>query len=85
MSEESELIKAAVVVHGDDIGIKEPVCLIWKADHANCEGCPSQLGCSKYVSLMLINLQAEINPVGCDLELLEVAIELIFGSTLLMG
>ena len=36
---------------GDSVGMDEPVCVLWKADHKNCAGCPSELGCGKMVRL----------------------------------
>ena len=51
-----EEVRKFVVDNGDDVGMGEPVCLIHKADHNNCEGCPSELGCSKYSALLLNHL-----------------------------
>jgi len=46
-----DLVKEIVEANGDSIGMNQPVCVIHKADHENCSGCPSELGCSKLVRL----------------------------------
>jgi hypothetical protein len=48
-----EMVKAVVVQNGDDVGQGEPICFIHKADHENCKGCASELGCAKYAALLL--------------------------------
>ena len=56
MSEIQQGFRELVEKCGDDIAINEPTCIIWKADHSNCLGCPSELGCGKLVHLMLVHL-----------------------------
>ena len=57
MSETSDLMKEMVeTIAGDSIAIHEPQCMIWKADHDNCVGCPTELGCGKMVHMMLVSL-----------------------------
>ena len=41
---------------GDEVGLDSPTCVIWKADHDNCKGCPAELGCAKAVAMMGISL-----------------------------
>jgi len=38
--------------------INEPPCVLWKADHPNCSGCPSELPCARMVTIMLIQTQS---------------------------
>lgn len=41
---------------GDEVAIKEPPCVLWKAEHENCKGCQYELGCGKVVHLMLVSM-----------------------------
>lgn len=50
----SEEIQELVRNNGDEVAIKEPPCVLWKAEHGNCVGCKYELGCGKVVRLMLI-------------------------------
>lgn len=55
MNQEIDLmgdLKKLVIKSGCDVGKDEPVCVVHLADHANCVGCPSELGCCKWVSLV---------------------------------
>ena len=45
---------------GEEPQIDEPTCLLWKADHKNCKGCPSDLACAKMVAIMLITLKGSL-------------------------
>jgi len=38
--------------NGDAVAIDEPPCLLWRANHKNCQGCEYELGCGKSVRLM---------------------------------
>lgn len=53
MSETMDMLKEIVILNGDEIGMGEPPCVLWKADHDNCVGCPYELGCGKQVHLGL--------------------------------
>jgi len=48
----SDMVKELIQSKGDSVGMHEPVCVIWKADHENCIGCPSELGCDKMVKML---------------------------------
>lgn len=81
--ETQDYIKELVVRQGDDIGMNEPVCVIWKSDHKNCFGCPSELGCSKMVSLHLIEMQPMVDKemgTKTDYALIKIAMHLILES-----
>ncbi len=51
-----DFTKELVELNGDSVGMREPVCVIHKQDHPNCEGCPSELGCGKLVRVKMVNL-----------------------------
>lgn len=51
-----DLLWELVELSGSSIGMNGPVCLIWKADHKNCAGCPSEVGCGKLARLGLLIL-----------------------------
>lgn len=42
---------------GHIVGIDTEICVTWKLDNprVNCQGCPSELGCIKYGSLLIIS------------------------------
>jgi hypothetical protein len=52
--EPSEMMQEIVEQQGDKVAIHTADCVTWKAEHPNCFGCPSELGCGKTVRLMLI-------------------------------
>lgn len=54
MSTEKDVIKDLVELSGTPVGMNEPMCIIWKFDHENCKGCPSELGCCKCVKLKYV-------------------------------
>ena len=56
MDNTMDLFKELVVKNGDDVGMKEPVCVLWKSEHDNCFGCSSELGCSKMVAIMGVQM-----------------------------
>ena len=43
-----------VSARGDKVSIHTQECILWKLEHSNCFGCPSELGCGKVVHLMLL-------------------------------
>ncbi len=49
----SENIQKLVEQHGDRVAIDTKECVLWKMEHSDCVGCPSELGCSKTVKMML--------------------------------
>ena len=51
-----------VEAQGNKVGLHTKDCILWKASHPNCKGCPSEVGCSKAVALMGISLQPIIYP-----------------------
>lgn len=52
---------------GDEVAINEPPCILWKADHENCKGCPYELGCGKVVHLMIVSMLPMMHkPQGYD-------------------
>lgn len=56
--EESEKMSDRIAVmvreNGDEVAYDEPPCILWKAEHENCRGCPYKLGCDKLLSLMML-------------------------------
>ncbi len=79
-TKESDLIKNMVMSNGDDIGMQEPICLLWKSEHKNCFGCPSELGCSKMTSIMLVEIQPMVDMElgrNTDYDLIALAIDII--------
>ncbi len=40
---------------GDRYEMDTSTCVLWKMEHQNCFGCPSEIGCSKTVRLALVN------------------------------
>jgi hypothetical protein len=64
---ENDEWKELVELNGDQVMMNEPVCLIHKADHKNCAGCPSELGCGKLCKLMLNTVTASMyNPTSFE-------------------
>ena len=53
MSDTMDLLKELLSKTGDEVMMGEPDCVVWKADHDNCKGCPHGLACSKLVRLGL--------------------------------
>jgi hypothetical protein len=51
-----EIQKMVETIAGDSVEMGEPTCVLWKADHKNCVGCPSELGCGKMVKFELLAL-----------------------------
>jgi len=54
-----ELYFDLVRSHGDKADIYTAECEIWKLEHHNyptCDGCPSQLGCTKAVQIALVDM-----------------------------
>jgi len=49
-------IKEIVEKSGSQVGMGEPVCLVWKAGHGNCFGCPSELDCGKVTRIGILIL-----------------------------
>ena len=54
----TDMMKEIVILNGDSVEMGEPTCVLWKADHPNCRGCPSGLGCRKVVMLGLVLLSS---------------------------
>jgi hypothetical protein len=50
----TRIAKMIETVCGNEVGWKEPVCVIHKAEHKDCKGCPSELGCAKMGKLQNI-------------------------------
>jgi len=66
-SEISESYQNLVRQLGDRVDIHTQVCVEWKLEHKNCGGCPSELGCSKVVTLLLVSMsQMGYQPQGYD-------------------
>jgi len=77
MSETMERFKSIVIDNGDEVAIKEPPCILWKADHKNCKGCQYELGCGKYVALLLVVMMPQVYTPTCfeDFQKMETRIE----------
>jgi len=43
---------------GDEVWVHSARCQIWKANHQNCCGCPSELGCGKVARMALMTLHS---------------------------
>jgi len=57
----SDMVKELVKLKtGEESQYDEPTCLLWKADHETCEGCPSSLPCARVVAIMLTVLNASL-------------------------
>jgi len=41
---------------GDRVDIHTELCVLWKIEHENCEGCESELGCSKAVNMLGVSV-----------------------------
>jgi len=52
MEEFAELVRG----NGDNVEINTSICVLHKAEHENCDGCASELGCAKYVSILGISM-----------------------------
>lgn len=50
----SESTQDLVRTGGDKVEIHTATCVFWLAEHKNCKGCPSELGCAKSVRLMAV-------------------------------
>lgn len=56
--ESSDMVKEIIKLRtGEEPQIHEPTCLLWKADHKNCKGCPSGLPCAMMATIMLATLK----------------------------
>ena len=55
-SEMSNLFQDMVREHGEQVLIHTKVCVMWKAEHKNCKGCISELGCTKAVGMMGVSI-----------------------------
>ena len=55
-SEMSDLFQVMVREHGDQVLIHTKVCVEWKAEHENCKGCISELGCAKAVGMLGVSI-----------------------------
>lgn len=59
--ETSDMVKEIIRIKtGDEPQMHEPTCLLWKSDHKNCEGCPSNLQCAQMVAIMLSSLRGSM-------------------------
>ena len=58
MSELMDMYRELVVKNGNEVAMSEPPCVIWKADHPDCTGCPYELGCGKMLALGLVSMQS---------------------------
>ena len=45
--------------HGSRVERDEPTCVIHRADHKDCIGCPSHLGCAKTTALIILMLMSQ--------------------------
>ena len=56
--EPSEMVKDIIKARtGEEPQIHEPTCVLWKADHENCTGCPSNLPCARMTAILLATLK----------------------------
>jgi hypothetical protein len=55
-----DVIKADLEKTNSPAGIGEPHCLIHRANHSDCRGCQTELGCCKLSGIGLLLLQAQI-------------------------
>jgi len=53
----SEEMQELVRKNGDEVNIHTTECVLWKTEHENCFGCPSEIGCSKAVCLLGIAMR----------------------------
>ena len=57
MIDSKEVLKELVK---EEIGVESDECAIYKAEHSNCNGCKYELGCGKYVALLMVSLQSSL-------------------------
>ncbi len=50
----SENVQDMVRSQGAEVAINEPPCVLWRANHENCDGCKYELGCGKTVHILLL-------------------------------
>jgi len=58
MTEGSEMadVMQKMVETVDEVALHTAECVTWTVEHGNCKGCRTQLGCSKVVHLMGIQM-----------------------------
>ena len=47
---------------GNPVGMHSDACMDWHKTHETCDQCPSELGCSQLVGLLLVSMDAD--PMG---------------------
>ena len=54
MNKMEDLFKQMI---NEPIGVDTDECALWKAEHSKCTDCQYELGCSKYVGLLMVQMQ----------------------------
>ncbi len=55
-SSSRKLVEDMVRESGNEVLMDTLKCILWQNGHKNCKGCPSELGCNKFVRIRLLFL-----------------------------
>lgn len=45
-------VASLLAANDQQLMMEEPMCVLWRADHKDCIGCPSNLSCAKLIKLI---------------------------------